>query len=48
MSPVGWDGAGQQIVDIVDAPERQSGEIIEDDGDAHTKIVEFLAGLKVI
>ena len=48
VSPVGWDGAGQQIVDIVDAPERQSGEIIEDDGDAHTKIVEFLAGLKVI
>ena len=48
VSPVGWDGAGQQIVDVVDAPERQSGEIIEDDGDAHTKIVEFLAGLKVI
>ena len=48
VSPVGWDGAGQQIVDVVHAPERQSGEIIEDDGDAHTKIVEFLAGLKVI
>jgi electron transfer flavoprotein beta subunit len=48
VSPVGWDGAGQQIVDVVDAPERQSGEIIEDDGNAHTKIVEFLAGLKVI
>ena len=48
VSPVGWAGAAQQIVDVVDAPERQSGEIIEDDGDAHTKIVEFLAGLKVI
>src|SRR5262245_56724630 len=48
VDPVGWDGAGQRIVDVVDAPERQSGEIIEDDGDAHTRIVEFLAGLKVI
>jgi electron transfer flavoprotein beta subunit len=48
VATVGWDGARQQIVDVVDAPERQSGEIIEDDGDAHTRIVEFLAGLKVI
>jgi electron transfer flavoprotein beta subunit len=48
VSPVGWAGAAQEIVGVVDAPERQSGEIIEDDGDAHTKIVEFLAGLKVI
>jgi electron transfer flavoprotein beta subunit len=48
VSPVGWDGAGQQIVDVADAPERQAGEIIEDDGEAHTKVVEFLAGLKVI
>jgi electron transfer flavoprotein beta subunit len=48
VSPVGWAGAAQRIVDVVDAPERQSGEIIEDDGDAHTRIVEFLAGLKVI
>ena len=48
VAPVGWAGAGQQIVDVADAPERQSGEIIEDDGEAHTKVVEFLAGLKVI
>jgi electron transfer flavoprotein beta subunit len=48
ITPVGWAGAGQQIVDVADAPERQSGEIIEDDGEAHTKVVEFLAGLKVI
>jgi electron transfer flavoprotein beta subunit len=48
VAPVGWAGAGQQIVDVAEAPERQSGEIIEDDGEAHTKIVEFLTGLKVI
>ena len=48
VEPVGWAGAGQQIVDVADAPERRSGEIIEDDGEAHTKVVEFLAGLKVI
>jgi electron transfer flavoprotein beta subunit len=45
---VGWAGAGQEIVAIEPAPEREAGEIIEDDGDAHEKIVEFLAGLKVI
>jgi electron transfer flavoprotein beta subunit len=48
VAPVGWAGAGQQIVDVADAPERQSGEIVEDDGEAHTKVVELLAGLKVI
>jgi electron transfer flavoprotein beta subunit len=48
VTPVGWAGAGQQIVDVADAPERQAGEIIEDDGESHTKVVEFLAGLKVI
>src|ERR671910_1646038 len=48
VAPVGWSGAGQEIVDVADAPERQSGEIIEDDGEGHTKVVEFLAGLKVI
>ena len=30
------------------APERQAGEVIEDDGEGHQKIVEFLDGLKVI
>jgi electron transfer flavoprotein beta subunit len=45
---VGWSGAGQEIVDIVAAAERESGEIVEDEGDAHEKIVEFLDGLKVL
>jgi electron transfer flavoprotein beta subunit len=45
---VGWSGAGQEIVDVTAAPEREAGEKIVDEGDAHTKIVEFLDGLKVI
>ncbi|CAN5755550.1 electron transfer flavoprotein subunit beta/FixA family protein [soil metagenome] len=45
---VGWAGAGQEIVDVSAAPEREAGEIIEDDGDGHQKIVEYLDGLKVL
>jgi electron transfer flavoprotein beta subunit len=48
VSPVGWDGAGQQIVDVSEAPARQAGEIIEDDGEAFGRIVSFLDDLKVI
>lgn len=45
---VGWAGAGQEIVNVEAAPEREAGEVIEDDGEAHLKIVEFLDGLKVL
>jgi electron transfer flavoprotein beta subunit len=45
---VGWAGARQQIVSIEAAPERQAGEKIEDEGDAHERIVAFLEQLKVI
>jgi electron transfer flavoprotein beta subunit len=45
---VGWAGADQEIVDISPAPERESGEIIEDEGDAHERIVAFLDELKVL
>jgi electron transfer flavoprotein beta subunit len=45
---VGWDGANQQITDIAAAEERQAGEIVEDEGDAHERIVQFLEQLKVI
>jgi electron transfer flavoprotein beta subunit len=48
VTPVGWAGAGQQIVDVAKAPAREAGEIVEDDGEAHLKIVQFLEGLKVI
>jgi electron transfer flavoprotein beta subunit len=45
---VGWDGARQEIVDVSPAEERQAGEIIEDEGEAHLKIVEFLEKLKIL
>ena len=48
VSPVGWAGADQEIVEVAQAPEREAGEIIEDEGEAHLKIVEYLDGLKVI
>jgi len=50
LSPdeVGWPGARQEIVDVSPAEEREAGEIIEDEGDAHERIVQFLAELKVI
>jgi len=45
---VGWAGARQEITDVRQAEERQAGEKIEDEGDAHEKIVAFLEQLKVI
>jgi len=48
ISPVGWAGAGQEIVEVASAPEREAGEVIEDDGEGYSKIVEFLDKLKVI
>ncbi|MDJ0769862.1 MAG: electron transfer flavoprotein subunit beta/FixA family protein [Ilumatobacter sp.] len=48
VTPVGWGGAGQQIVDVAQAPAREAGEVIEDDGEAHLKIIEHLENLKVI
>jgi len=48
VAPVGWGGANQQIVDVAQAPAREAGEVVEDDGEAHLKIVAFLENLKVI
>ena len=45
---VGAAGAGQEIIAVEEAPAREAGEIIEDDGEAFGKIVSFLDGLKVI
>ena len=45
---VGGAGAGQEIIAVEDAPPREAGEIIEDDGEAFSKIVGFLDNLKVI
>lgn len=45
---VGWVGARQEIVSVEPAPARQSGEKVEDEGDAHERVVQFLEELKVI
>jgi len=45
---IGWASAGQEIVDIAEAPQREAGEVIEDDGEAYTRIVAFLEELKAI
>jgi electron transfer flavoprotein beta subunit len=50
LSPdqVGANGARQEIVDVAPAEERQAGEIVEDDGEGHLKIIEFLKNQKVL
>src|SRR5438105_23127 len=45
---VGWKGARQEIVEVAPAEERQAGEIVEDEGEAHERIVQFLEQLKVL
>ena len=45
---VGWAGAGQEITAIVEAPVRQAGEVVEDEGDAHERLIAFLEELKVL
>ena len=45
---VGWAGARQQITNVAAAPAREAGEKIEDDGNAHERIVAFLESLKVL
>ncbi len=45
---VGWAGSGQEIIEVTQAPQREAGEIIEDDGEAYLKIVEYLENLKIV
>lgn len=45
---VGWAGAQQEIIEIAEAPQREAGEVIEDDGEAFQKVVAYLENLKVI
>ena len=45
---VGNAGARQEIVSVDDAPAREAGEIVEDDGEGYAKIVAYLENLKVI
>lgn len=45
---VGQAGARQEIISVADAETRKAGEVIEDQGDAHERIVAFLERLKVV
>jgi electron transfer flavoprotein beta subunit len=45
---LGAASAGQKITAVEPAPERAAGEIIQDDGEAAKRIVDFLADKKVI
>lgn len=45
---VGWTGARAEVTSIAPAPERRAGEKVEDEGEAHERIVQFLEQLKVI
>ena len=47
-SQVGWAGAGQEIIDIAKAPEREAGEIIEDEGEAFQPVVDYTANPTII
>jgi len=47
-SEVGFSGARQEIIEVLAAEERKGGDIIEDDGNAHLRIVSYLETLKVI
>jgi electron transfer flavoprotein beta subunit len=48
VTPVGWEGSGQAVAAVEQAPAREAGTIIEDDGESFGKIVEYLETIKVI
>ncbi len=45
---VGPAGSLQEITDVSPVPARQAGEIVEDDGEGHVRIVQLLEEAKVI
>jgi electron transfer flavoprotein beta subunit len=47
-SQVGAAGSRQEIVAVTPAAEREAGEIVEDEGEGHLKIIQFLESQKVI
>jgi electron transfer flavoprotein beta subunit len=47
-SQVGEAGARQQVTSVADAEARSAGEIVVDEGDGFTKVIEFLEQLKVL
>ena len=48
LSTVGASGASQRIVSAEPAPQRERGEVVEDQGEAAHRIADYLAELKVI
>ena len=48
VETVGQAAAGQRVSAVEAAPERAAGEIVQDDGEAAKRIVDFLAERKVI
>lgn len=47
-SEMGLQGAHQRVASVQPAPQRQAGEVIQDDGTAASRIADFLSELKVI
>jgi electron transfer flavoprotein beta subunit len=47
-SQVGSQGARQEVVSVEPAEARKAGEVVEDDGSAHLKVIQFLEQLKVL
>ncbi len=45
---VGFAGARQEITEVSVAAARTAGDLVEDDGEAHLRIVSYLESLKVI
>jgi len=48
LDGIGGASAGQKVTAVAAAPQRAAGEIIQDDGEAAKRIVDFLAERKVI
>ncbi len=48
LDGVGGASAGQTVTSVAAAPQRAAGEVIQDDGEAAKRIVDFLADRKVI
>ncbi|WP_309132771.1 electron transfer flavoprotein subunit beta/FixA family protein [Brevibacterium sp.] len=44
----GTAGATTEVIEVTARPPRSAGEIITDDGDGGTKLVEYLAGQKLV
>jgi electron transfer flavoprotein beta subunit len=45
---VGWAGARQEITEVVPTEQRKAGELVDDQGDAHERIIGYLEQLKVL